>query len=277
MTERMKMAYEAARRILDREIPAEERAAMQQALDDTDLVVVQGCYDRVQDVLDVLELRYQLVPERAVGRLRLRPEQMLIVNCPGRLDRQGLAAVHRFVEEGGSLFTTDWALRHVLEPAFPGFVAYNERPTADEVVRIEVKDQASPFLEGVFHEGADPLWWLEGSSYPIKVLDEDRVRVLIASNEIGGKYGETPVAVTFEVGKGEVFHMISHYYLQRSETRTARHQQKWGAYAAEVGRPEAAACVSAAMADLSTAEVEAAHKSSRLMYNMLDRRQRRKV
>ena len=41
------------------------------------------------------------------------------------------------VHAGGTLVTTDWALRHVIEPAFPGVLAYNERPTmggADECV-----------------------------------------------------------------------------------------------------------------------------------------------
>ena len=45
-----------------------------------------------------------------------------------------------FVESGGTLFTTDWALRNVIEPAFPGIIEYNDMPTGDDVVRIEVLD-----------------------------------------------------------------------------------------------------------------------------------------
>ena len=34
------------------------------------------------------------------------------------------------------------------------------------------------------------------------------------------------MAVLFPRGEGEVFHMISHYYLQRTEFRNARHRPR---------------------------------------------------
>jgi hypothetical protein len=181
-----------------------------------------------------------------------------------------------FVEGGGSLFSTDWALRHVLEPAFPGLVAFNEHPTADDVVRIEVRAHDNPFLRGVIDPGEDPLWWLEGSSYPIRVLDAERVQVLIASTELQAKYGEAPVAVLFHVGQGEVFHMVSHYYLQRTELREARHLAPAAAYAGGKGvtfAPEMAAEI----ADLTAGEVESAGSSSRLFANVIADKKRRSM
>ena len=127
------------------------------------------------------------------------------------------------MEAGGSLFTTDWALKHVIEPAFPGVLAFSRPPTPDDVVRIEVRDHDNIYLQGVLDGQDDPQWWLEGSSYPITVVDEERVQVLITSRELEEKYGEAPVAVWFRWGEGDVFHMISHYYLQRTELRTERH------------------------------------------------------
>ena len=94
--------------------------------------------------------------------------------------------------------------------------------------------------------GEDPLWWLEASSYPIRVLDP-AVEVLLASSELQGKYGEAPVAVLFRHGQGEVFHMISHYYLQRTELREARHQSNSFEYAMAKG-----VATSPDMADLTT-------------------------
>jgi hypothetical protein len=270
----MYQAYRAAQRLIDEELPAEDRDLLGQ-IEGSSVVVVRGNYDRVEDVLDIVSIRHQLISPESVGRLNLRPEQLLIVNCPGNLNRKALTVVREFVARGGSLFTTDWALRNVLEPAFPGLVAYNNRPTADDVVRIEIRDRDNPFLDGVFHEGADPLWWLEGSSYPIRILEPAKVEVLITSNELEGKYGEAPVAITFRHGEGEVFHMISHYYLQRSETRTQRHQSSWKAYAAEVGACEVAAAPLPEFDELTTGEVEAAHKSPRLMANVIARKQRR--
>ena len=69
---------------------------------------------------------------------------------------------------------------------------------------------------------AAPVWWLEGCSYPIQVLDKEKVKVLVRSDELKRRYKDDPVIISFEWGKGIVYHMISHFYLQRSETRTKK-------------------------------------------------------
>ncbi len=274
MTDRMHRAYSAAKMILDERMSEEDRR-IHESIDRSDVVVVRGCYDRVEDVLKILEIPFELVDASVLDSERLSRHQTLVINCPGHLSRRAITNVRRFVESGGSLMTTDWALRYVLEQAFPGFVAYNERPTADEVVRIEIKDSDSPYLKNVFHEGADPLWWLEGSSYPIKILDNERVRVLLTSRELEQRYGEAPVAITFQYGEGEVFHMISHYYLQRAEMRTQRHKSSWKTYAQEVEAPMVAEALTYEYADLTTGELEAAHKSAALMCNVLIAKKRK--
>ncbi|MDQ3945071.1 MAG: hypothetical protein M3357_07995 [Actinomycetota bacterium] len=256
---KMKMAEEAP---LD--------AAALDAVEASDIVVVGGHYDHVERVLDALELPYLAVQPGQVDGIRLHPGQLVVVNCPGNLSRAALERVRRFVEAGGSLFTTDWALRHVIEPAFPGMLAYNERPTGDDVVRIEIRDHDNPFLKGVMDGRDDPQWWLEGSSYPIRVLDS-RVQVLITSNELEGRYGEAAVAVAFPWGQGEVFHMISHYYLQRTELRTARHAAPAAAFAAEKG----VAVPSPDLEGLSLGDVESAHSSARMLANLVADKKRK--
>lgn len=250
-----------------REAPLDSRAL--EAVEASDVVVVRGAYDRVELVLDVLGMPYTPILASHLGQVRLRPEQLLVINCPGNLHGSHLGAVRGFVTAGGSLFTTDWALHHVLEQAFPGYVAFNRRPTRDEVVRIEVLDHSNPFLRGVADPGEDPLWWLEGSSYPIRVLDPS-VRVLIRSGELGARYGEAAVAVLFRHGLGEVFHMISQYYLQRTELRDARHRSSAAEYAASKGiAPDAE------MDGLTAGEVESATSSARLLANLLAAKKRR--
>ena len=73
---------------------------------------------------------------------------------------------------------------------------------------------------------AAPVWWLECSSYPIKILKKDKVKVLVRSDELKRRYKDDPVIISFEWGKGVVYHMISHFYLQRSETRTKKQGQQ---------------------------------------------------
>jgi len=271
MTDDKRMrAYRAASHLtregLRRDAP--ERAAMLDAVVESDVVVVSGTYDHVEDVLDALDVHHTVVTPPHLDSVDLRPEQLLIVNCPGQVSPRAVSRIRAFVEAGGSLFTTDWALRHVVEAAFPGVLAFNERPTGDDVVRVEVRDPDDIYVKGVMDGRDDPQWWLEASSYPIRILDPCRVQVLITSRELGERYGEEPVAVRFGWGVGEVFHMISHYYLQRTETRTIRHQAGAGEYFAEKGvalEPDMAQCVR----DLTVADVESARASSALMSNIV--------
>lgn len=274
--DRRQRSYRVGGRIsrerIAREAPEDHLAL--EAVRRSDIVVVSDIYDHVEWVLEALDLPYTTVGTHQVGALRLRPEQLLVVNCPGQTDGRGIAEIRRFVARGGSLFTTDWALRNVIEVAFPGLVAYNQKPTADAVVRVEVADHDNPFLKGVMDEGDDPVWWLEGSSYPIRVLDAERVDVLIRSRELADQWGEDPIAITFAHGEGEVFHMISHYYLQRTETRTRRHARSAASYAAEKGVDLDEATATAA-AGLDLSEVESASSSARMMANLIAEKKKR--
>ena len=269
-------AYRSGARLtgarMSREAPAD--AAALDAVEASDIVVVPGQYDHVEAVLEALALPHTRVAPAELPRVRLRPEQLLVVNCPGNVAPESIGQIERFVHDGGSLFSTDWALANLLERAFPGVLAYNRIPTADAVVRVELVDRNNPFLQGVMDGSDTPVWWLEGSSYPTRILDPERVRVLIRSRELEAKWGESAVAVVFPHGRGEVFHMVSHYYLQRTETRGARHAGPAASYWREKGvAPSADEGME--MADLSLSDVESAATSSRLFANVVADKKRR--
>jgi len=119
-------------------------------------------------------------------------------------------------------------------------------------------------------DGADePRWRLEGSSHPIEILDRSRVHVLITSRELGSRYGEPAVAVLFRWGDGEVFHMISHYDLQRTELRSDRQRAAASGYFAEKGM-----AAPDGLGDLSVGDVESAATSSRLLANVVAAKKR---
>jgi hypothetical protein len=62
--------------------------------------------------------------------------------------------------------------------------------------------------------------------------------------------------------------MISHYYLQRTELRTARHRRVGTAYAAEKGVPISAE-LEEALYGTTVGEVQAAASSARMISNLI--------
>lgn len=272
MSSSYRLAQELLRDRLQKKAP--EILADLEAIHAADVIVVRGQYDHIERVLDASDTPFTLVEPPALERASLRPDQVLFINCPGHLGEKALRKLQRFVHGGGFLFTTDWALKHVIEKAFPGYLEFNQFPTGDDVVRVEILDQEDKFLSEVLDADEDPQWWLESSSYPITILKPKAVRVLIRSKEIERKYGEAPVLVSFEYGEGLIYHMISHFYLQRSETRTARHAAPSMDFATMKGIPPEAIERYRRMgaADITTGDLESAYTSTAMIKAILYRK-----
>lgn len=235
-TEPMRRANTVASQIVEKRMERERAAdlVLLRQAGAADIVVVKGTYDRVQDVLKALKIEHVVVPPHLVAKLPLMSTQTLMINCPGNLDRAGVRKVQRFVKTGGFLVTTDWAIT-LLPKAFPGYVTRGERNTGNDVVKVEILDDDAPFIHNVKTMKENPRWWLEGASYPIKVLDPKKVTVLITSREMKKKYGHAPIAVSFRYDDGKVLHMTSHFYLQQGKAKTLAEKSKGSAFAAEAG------------------------------------------
>ena len=226
----MPNAYKVANEILKDRFEENNMSDDYEKIINSDIVIVSGSYDHIQDVFRKLDLKFSLTNPNNFSQIPLNTDQIVFINCTGDVDHLGIRKINKFVKDGGFVFTTDWALKHVIEPAFPGFIRYNNNTTADEVVRVEILAPNDPFLLTLIDKNDDPQWWLERSSYPIKVINENDVEILVKSNEVKEKYGESAIFVTFQYGKGRVYHMISHFYLQRAENRTQRHTNSGSDY-----------------------------------------------
>ena len=278
--EKMSKAYKVAQEMLkDRLKDVDESMAKEfDEINDSDVVIVRGQYDFIEQVFSGIGLKHKAIGAESLDSIELNPEQIVFINCPGNVEKKGLRKLVTFVENGGFLFTTDWALKHIIEPGFPGYIKYNGRSTADEVVRVEIMSEEDPFLKSLIGNNDDPQWWLEGSSYPIQVLDEDNVEVLVKSKDIKQRYDESAVFVSFDHGQGKIYHMISHFYLQRAETRTERHKNKGSDYLNEklmMDDMRASKYKKMGADDANLAEVEAAYSSSSLMNKVLWDKKRR--
>ena len=274
----MQQAYKASSKILEKRMQKERPLDLEilKKVDESSIIIVAGVYDKIELVLDLINIPYVLIQPGDFDKINLRSDQILIINCPGEIT-EGLSKIKDFVKKGGFLFTTDWALLNVLEKIFPELVRYNKKPTADDCVRVEVVDKSNKFLEGLFQGEADPIWWLESSSYPIEILDSEKVKVLVTSREMKEKYGEAPIVITFNFGDGgTVLHMTSHYYLQKSELRTKRHKSTAKEYlVSEMGFSDKEADDIEELDGLSLGEAENAYSTTQFISNVIVEQQKK--
>ncbi len=200
-----------------------------QAGKDPQVLVVDGCYDHMHLILEASGIPFARLGEPALLAAALEEHPMVkavLINCGRTFPEASARTAAAFVERGGLLVTTDWALENVLEVGFPGTVKHNGKTTDGHVfVDVEFGDprkKALPAPSLASHRvmaklagasSAKPRWWLEPTSYPIARLTDD-LDILIYSPQMKTGYGSGSVMVRFRHGAGWVYHMVSHAFLQ---------------------------------------------------------------
>ena len=121
-------------------------------------VVVRGCYDHTERVLDALGLSFRAIPPEALATLEIPSEHPLFINCPGYLPSDSIRWLRKWVEtDGGCVVTTDWALPNCVQKAFPGFIEHNGRSTTDDVVSVAVAPEGRAMLGDLIEADDDPM------------------------------------------------------------------------------------------------------------------------
>nr|MDO8108796.1 hypothetical protein [Candidatus Sigynarchaeota archaeon] len=180
------------------------------------IIVIPGEYDTVEIVLDSLDLEYETRDPGDFDELALNNNDIVIINCPGKgFSDAGLATLKNHVAGGGLVITTDWALKHVVQRAFPGFIEHNGLETSTPFVDVRVTDTIVDYLKDLVAPGTTPRWWLEEGSYPIRILNSN-VRRILTSQEMKSEYQDPTIACIIHFGKGQVMHMTSHLFLENA-------------------------------------------------------------
>lgn len=101
--------------------------------------------------------------------------------------------------------------------------------------------------------------------------------MLIASREMKKKYGQDPIVISFDYGKGTILHMTSHYYLQRAELRSQRHKSSAKDYAVgEMGlTEEETSDFKDELEKVSLGEAESAYSTTQFISNVIIEQQKR--
>ncbi|PKK91036.1 MAG: hypothetical protein CVV64_04505 [Candidatus Wallbacteria bacterium HGW-Wallbacteria-1] len=195
------------------------------------LIVVMGDYDKVEGIIARSNIRHTLVrPEEIPDDLSRA--QVILVNCPGNIPEWKFDAIRKFVSDGGSLITTDWALGNLIAKAFPDMISPNGLTTRNECIDIEKSGPPCRVTDFMMPQGSHPHWWLFGS-YPVTVNNPEKVNVFLKSEEFKAKYNDSPVSAAFRWGEGVVVHIATHFFQHRSELRTDRHKQPAMTYVTE--------------------------------------------
>ncbi|MBI3186051.1 MAG: SH3 domain-containing protein [Myxococcales bacterium] len=213
-------AAELLRKKLEKENPADK--ALLDAVKGKDVVVVAGSMDHIEQVLAAARIRHTVIQPEQVAEYPLKSSMILMVNCPGHIPDPGVRRIERFVRAGGLLYTTDWSLLNLVQKAFPKTIVHNGKSTGNEVVPVKVSKKDDNLMsQMLLRKSSEPQWWLEGGSYPIQIVDDRRVEVLATSDELGARYGASPVVVRFRWEDGEVIHVVSHFVRQMATSGPA--------------------------------------------------------
>lgn len=196
-----------------------------------DLIVVSNgrAFDHLENVLDAVSIPYaQVSVAEFATRTDLSRTRLVFWNCGPPIAESSNRAlvtekIRRFVEAGGFLWTTDWALRDVVAGAFPGRLAAGEDRlhTLPELV-VDVgpvaESAADPLLEGVIPPGPC-RWWLEAAAAEVRVVDASKVTVLLEAPALAtaAHRKSKVIAATFDAGRGRVLHVMGHAWQEKTD------------------------------------------------------------
>ncbi len=191
-----------------------------------EIVVVSGSWDHVEQVLDDLKLKHQLVAPSELAKAYLNPRQILLLNCGSQVGGKNADILEWFVVTGGYVMSTDWTIQDTLERLFPAWLtSYKKEATNDDVVVSEPCSD-DPLLKNVFADHARTKIWLEIQSFGIQINNPYLVDTLVDSLELNQKYHLEPLCVAFDLGHGRIFHSMSHFYLQKQSLASVRTKQE---------------------------------------------------
>lgn len=184
------------------------------------LAVTPKEWDNIGAVLGELGdgYEYTKIGWTDLGRVgKLKEFEVVFVNCSAR-SRTGAQAwsksLRQYVEDGGALYASDWALELVAS-AFPEYVRLARTRGAPQEIRARVTDADLEELLGgdiLLHFDADDWYPIGQVSSSVKIFLRGTYRGMS-----GRVHRDMPLLVTFRHGKGFVICTAFHNKVQLSE------------------------------------------------------------
>lgn len=192
---------------------------------DLDIAVMQGSYDKVEDLLDDLGLKYDLIPNTGdhqqdflLSSSTMAGYDLIFLNCGMDEDWRYAASelvganVKAWVQGGGSLYASDWAF-HAIEASFPqaidfwGADAFPDEAYGGESGYLEAAVIDSTMQAVLGSDSAmlnyDLSGWVvaEGAAPQVEVLLTGSAKTFWSNKPVH----DAPLAMKFENGGRVVF------------------------------------------------------------------------
>jgi len=196
------------------------------ALPKRSVVVVKGEFDRIEHVLGLYGVPVETASRAELLKYSLANTRVLLINCgrtPSVLQRPLLVKrVKKFIENGGFVVATDWALSpyltEAIKPRIKEFTPKGRQ--GDVIVAVQGTSIISPLLEGVLRHGK-VRWWLEeaGKFAQIGGVPGKKTRggVLVRSDDLEEKFGSGPLVIWVRFGKGQALFSMAHFHQKRAK------------------------------------------------------------
>lgn len=171
---------------------------------------IKGKWDDSGHALRTFGLGCTKVSPERLGQTDLSKTKILIVDCAGNVPHDVLETIRKFVQKGGYLLTTDWALEGCLQKAIPGFVEWNGDNTRESrVVDAYIASNDPSLTAGTVSRAH---WKLDKKCQLMRVINPG-VEVIAASVQLktDDSSGRGILAATFQYGKGRVLHLVGHF------------------------------------------------------------------
>jgi HEAT repeat protein len=185
-----------------------------------DVVVLESRGDRIQEIFERLGIVHRMTISNRIKQDGLDPSGVFVSNCTGEMEVEDLERLDWFVKVGGYLCGSCWAVTETIAKIEPGVVA--KVATRDQVMDNVLSTSCapdSPYTKGVFGKHVVPIYRLEGA-HLIRVLQPERVEMLVDSVECAEKWGGGNLACWFTSGHGTILDSANHFNLQGFEYAT---------------------------------------------------------
>ncbi|HEX9577336.1 MAG TPA: hypothetical protein VF993_06265 [Myxococcales bacterium] len=179
---------------------------------DAEVIIVTGSADHMEQVMKRAGVKFALISPADLARVELRWQQILMVNCTGEMPPAAAERVRRFVNAGGMLYTTDHAVRYLIERIFPNTIRFSGTQSQEQIFPMQAEGDRG--LVAKINDHGEPRWQLAGGGMLFDVVGAN-VEVLMRSRQVAERYhGSGVLGVRFRVGDGQVVHVTGHFFTQ---------------------------------------------------------------